>query len=231
MERRSSDYPISKLIQAALASSGLRGGELAHKLGYRNVAGGLRALDTWLQTGSGHPDVLKRLMSEFGLSIETVNEAIQKTNDLFDAEERLEKAKREKRERERFQPYVLVEVFNRIPSTGITFLAWGAIRIRFIYLDSSYAVLSEDTWSRVQQKVRDHYIEKGGEILFFGAISGYRFVPDWDQSWMLSVDGSILEHDPGHFDIPFRPTVSLKGRALPFVKSQMPSDVAEREGK
>jgi hypothetical protein len=217
MERRSSDYPISKLIQSTLANSGLRGGEVAHKLGYRNVTGGLRAVDTWLQTGSGHPDALKRLVKEFGLSIETVNEALKKTNDLFQAEDKLAKAKREKRERERFKPYILIEVFNTIPSSGITILAWTGVSVRFIYLDSTYAVLSEDTWSRVQQKVRDHYTQNGGKIMFFGAVSGYRFVPDWDQSWLLSVDGTILEHDPSHFEIPFRATVSLKGRPFPWL--------------
>ena len=121
MERRCSDYPISKLLQATLAHSGLRGGEVAQKLGYRNAAGGFRAVDTWLETGTGNPDVLKRFVNGFGLSLEAVNEAIQKTNDVFEAEEARQKAEREERERDTFQPYILIEVSNRVPD-GITIL-------------------------------------------------------------------------------------------------------------
>ena len=220
MERRCSDYPISKLIQATLADSGLRGGEVAQKLGYRNAAGGFRAVDTWLETGTGNPDVLKRLVNGFGISLEAVNEAIQKTNDVFEAEEARQKAEREERERDTFQPYILIEVFNRVPD-GITMLGvTSGIHIRFIYLGSRYAALSEDTWRRVRQKVQDHYAKNGGKIMFFGEISGYRFVPDWDQSWRLSVDGTILQHVPGHFEIPFGVSAGLRGRGrLPVLGS------------
>jgi hypothetical protein len=215
MERRSSDYPISKFIKAVIAQSELRGAEFMHTLGYRNAASGFRALDQWLDTGAGHPDVLKRLVNAFGVSVESINQAIQETNERFEVESARALAAWETRERARFSPYIHVEVFNTRPTNAITVLALTGGAVRLIRLHVSYAVVSEDTLSRVQEIVREHYTRNEGKIMFFGEVSGYRFVPDWNQSWRLSVDGTILEHDEKHFVLPFRSGASLRRDLLP----------------
>ena len=55
-----SDYSISELIYRVFEESGLKRSQFISGLGYRNITGGLRSLDRWLQTGTGDPLMIDR---------------------------------------------------------------------------------------------------------------------------------------------------------------------------
>lgn len=50
-----SHYPISQLIHKVVRDSGSKRSQFITSLGYRNITGGLRSFDHWLETGTDDP--------------------------------------------------------------------------------------------------------------------------------------------------------------------------------
>ena len=84
-------------------------------LGYRRVNSALRALDHWLQTGSGDAEVLRRVQRVYGRAQE-VQQARLATEQLHAQERAVAAQEAERHARVRFQPYVYVETSEPRPS-------------------------------------------------------------------------------------------------------------------
>src|ERR1035438_8752274 len=69
MSRCASHYQISQLIFWVFQESGLKRSHFAAGLGYRNITGGLRSLDAWLQTGTGDPLLIERLVQSYEVDL------------------------------------------------------------------------------------------------------------------------------------------------------------------
>ena len=74
------------------------------------------------------------------------------------------------------------------------------LRMKLLKLPDDWLDLAPDECLvAVQKYVREYYAEKRGECMFFGRITGFRFVHSYDESTRLGIDGHIVAHEPGHF--------------------------------
>ena len=201
MIRRTSKYPVSQLISEILHKSGPKPSEFIRSIGYRNVNGGFRALDQWLQTGSGDPNFVGRLVRVYGHAQELQN-ALTETGRMKRREAELAAIERERKERADFKPYIFVESSLQTP-TFITAAALVGCRMKFIRLPDQCLELSDtDQLLEVQDIVRRHYLENSGQCPLFGDITGYRFIQTYDMSIRLDIHGSVIARESGHFRIP-----------------------------
>lgn len=213
MTRRASHYPISLLVLDIFRNSGTKPSAFIHSIGYRNLNGGFRSLDEWLQSGSGNPEFLRRLVEAYGHAEELRN-ALMETAEVKRYEAELAAQETERRERANFKPYIFVESSLRTP----TFIAAAALTgcsMKFIWLPEDCLGISElDLLMNVQRVVREHYRENTGQCLLFGEITGYRFVHTYDASIRLAIDGNVISREIGHFKIPLSVGVQIGGKYI-----------------
>lgn len=211
MTRRTSKYPTSILICDILNNSGLKPAAFIRAIGYRNVNGGFRALDEWLQTGCGDPTFLRRLVTAYGRPDE-IRDMLIKTAEVKEHEAVLAAQEKKRHERLHFRPYVFVESSLRTPSS-ITIAGLLGCRMKFIRLpDYCLEMRDEDQLTAVQDIVRRHYQENHGQCPLFGDITGYHFVNNYDESIRLAAHGSVISREVGHFEIPLHVGVRIGGK-------------------
>src|ERR1022692_1414550 len=106
MTRGPSDYQISLFIYRIFQESGLKRFHFIASLGYRNVSGGLRSLDRWLQSGTGDPLLIECLVQAHGIDPATVRIALSETNAQHESEYDEAVRNREEWDRQHFRQYV-----------------------------------------------------------------------------------------------------------------------------
>ena len=199
MPRCASHYSISQLIYRAFKESGLKRSRFIAGLGYRNITGGLRSLDRWLERGEGDPLFIERLVQAHGIDPATVRRALAETDAQQKAEYDEEVRDRELWDREHFRQYVFVETLPCVVQSSFTVAAIVAPALKTIRLPESF--IAEPGSAQIQyvsDLVRAHFDGRGGKLSLFGPIIGYRYVNAYDQSIRLDVAGNVIEPVTGH---------------------------------
>ena len=118
MPRCASHYSISQLIYRAFKESGLKRSRFIAGLGYRNITGGLRSLDRWLDCGEGDPLLIERLVHAHGIDPATVRRALVETEAQHKAEYDEAVRDRELWDREHFLQSVFVKTLPGVIQIG-----------------------------------------------------------------------------------------------------------------
>jgi plasmid maintenance system antidote protein VapI len=112
-----SDLAIAALIQSRMTELGLSRGEFAKRLGYKNLAKGIRRIDALcegdIEGTNQFLDVLPRALET---SAETVKRALEQTARELELAEKQEAEARENIWRESFRPHAIILTEDTVPS-------------------------------------------------------------------------------------------------------------------
>ena len=112
-----SDLAIAALIRSRLTELGLSRGEFAKRLGYKNIAKGIRRIDAMFE---GNIEGTKQFMDVLPQALETSAEivrlALNQTVREIELAEQKEAEARDKIWRENFRPHAIILTERTVPS-------------------------------------------------------------------------------------------------------------------
>jgi hypothetical protein len=112
-----SDLAIATLVRSRMIELGLSRGELAKRLGYKNIAKGIRRIDAWRDGDlEGTKQFLDVLPQALEVSAETVKRALDQTVRELESAEKQEAEARDKIWRENFRPHAIILTERTVPS-------------------------------------------------------------------------------------------------------------------
>ena len=207
MSQGASQYPISQFLSELMDDYNFTPIELVNALGYRdNADKGLRRLNLWLETGSGHDRILKEISTVYPAHADRLEEAVAATK----AEAEAEWLERCKAEEGRFRPYLHADGEKTVPS-GITIFgisgghaAWTTIQIQKAIL----VLPLEEQLAAVPELMAEYRRRFNGDCPFFGKLTGFKFVRLLDY-YQFDKDGIFIKHvekpyRTGYVEISFR---------------------------
>lgn len=209
--RTPSDYPISKLISDVFNNSGLRPAAFVLKLGYKNVNNGVAKLDRWIKEGTGTSFFLGQLVQTFGVPADDIRKALKKTKAMAEKEEEAAEQKAEELREKNFVPWIYIETYEKLPRQ-VCFFALTGGRSKYIDLSQAFLGMEKERAIRiVSWLVSRHYKKTSGKALFFGPISGYRFVRTFEENILFDSKGRQLEVVQSRFKMPLSFGWSFRG--------------------
>jgi hypothetical protein len=112
-----SDLAIAALIRSRMTELGLSRGEFAKRLGYKNIAKGIRRIDALCDGDlEGTKQFLDVLPQALETSAETVKRALDQTGREIELAEKQEADARDKIWRENFRPHAIILTERTVPS-------------------------------------------------------------------------------------------------------------------
>jgi hypothetical protein len=134
-----SNLAIAALIRSRMTELGLSRGEFAKRLGYKNIAKGIRRIDA-LREGDleGTKQFLDTLPQALETSAETVTRAFEQTVREIELAEKQEAETREKIWRENFCPHAIILTERTVPSPIFVAAIVGVEKLLRIDLDATH---------------------------------------------------------------------------------------------
>jgi hypothetical protein len=138
-----SDLAIATLIRSRTIELGLSRGEFAKRLGYKNIAKGIRRIDA-LRDGDikGSKQFLDVLSQALEISAETVERALDQTVREIELAEKREAEARDKIWRENFRPHTIILTERTVPSPIFVAAMIGVEKLLRIDLDATQGPVS-----------------------------------------------------------------------------------------
>ena len=133
-----SDLAIAALVRSRMAELGLSRGEFVKRLGYKNIAKGIRRIDVLCDGDlEGTKHFLDVLPQALETSAETVKLALEQTVREIDLAEKHEAEARDKIWRENFCPHAIILTERTVPSPIFVAAMIGVEKLLRIDLDLS----------------------------------------------------------------------------------------------
>ena len=180
-----SALPIGTLIRVRMSELDLSRGELAKRLGYRNLARGIRRIDALCD---GDIERTKHLFELLPQALETSPESVKRAleeslREIKSAEEQEAEA-REKLWRENFRPHVIIVAERTIPSPIFVAALLGVERLLRIDLDLTHRPVSfvEQALERLPEGV-----------IAFGRTTGFVINYSPEQAVKFDCEGQPIE--------------------------------------
>jgi transcriptional regulator with XRE-family HTH domain len=138
-----SDLAIAALIRSRMTELGLSRGEFAKRLGYKNIAKGIRRIDALCEGDiEGTKQLLDVLPQALETSAETVKRALDQTVHEIDLAEKHEAEARDKIWRENFCPHAIILTERTVPSPIFVAAIVGVEKLLRIDLDATQGPVS-----------------------------------------------------------------------------------------
>jgi hypothetical protein len=138
-----SNLAIATLIQSRMTELGLSRGEFAKRLGYKNIAKGIRRIDALCDGDlEGTKQFLDVLPQALETSADTVKRALEETVREIELVERQEAETRDKIWRENFRPHAIILTERSVPSPIFVAALIGVEKLLRIDLDASQGPVS-----------------------------------------------------------------------------------------
>ncbi len=138
-----SDLAIAILIRSRLTELGLSRGEFAKRLGYKNIAKGIRRIDAMFE---GNIEGTKQFMDVLPQALETSAEivtlALDQTVREIELAEKHEAEARDKSWRENFRPHAIILTERTVPSPIFVAAIIGVEKLLRIDLDPTQGPVS-----------------------------------------------------------------------------------------
>jgi hypothetical protein len=174
---REDAYPISRFILDRARTLGLTRGDLAARLGYRNISKAHRALSSTLTTGTVPPHMAAHLAGALEADEPLMAAVMAATQRQQEDEARSRLLARETAYRTAFKPQLRIETARTVPQPIFVTALVGTARLRLVALPDEVWCASGDERDRlVKQAIQAHYRERRGSVPAFGAIIGYTLV-------------------------------------------------------
>ena len=184
--------PLGRLIRERMKELGLRRGQLAARLGYRNISKGCRRLEQ-VSSGdlAGKEALLAKLPGALDLPREVVAKAIQETIEEIERAQRAEEERAEARWRADFTPHAIITTERSVPSPIFVVAFFGTDWLKRIDLEVALPVNA--IHRQIQDVIQRRLARWDGQIPCFGAATGY--VINWtpDRAERFDLPGTRLE--------------------------------------
>ena len=170
-------YPIGRFILERALALGISRSELVHRLGYRQIGNGPRALAEMLTTGTIPPQIAKHLADALQVEDAIIAAVVSATARQQQDEASQRILAREVAYRTAFGPHLRCETTRTIPEPLFIAALLGTARLRHVEVSSKIWNASADDRDRLAKRaIQDHYGERDGYVPAFGAIVSYTFV-------------------------------------------------------
>lgn len=206
-----SAYAIGRLILGEMDRQRLSRVELARRFG-PNIAKGLRRIDRLADTGFDAV-LVPKLARALCIDQQAVDEALIETEAEIAREHDEARQRQDNHERETFRPHIFVETAHQIPDPVLIGVL-GYERLKRIPVpDALTRMLLDDQIAWVRRTVIGHFIQHGGQVKAFGAITGYIYRRTWDDAVRLDpIDGRLANwFEPRPLEM--RPRLGQKRRS------------------
>jgi transcriptional regulator with XRE-family HTH domain len=138
-----SDLAIAALIRSRLTELGLSRGEFAKRLGYKNIAKGIRRIDAMFEGNiEGTKQFMDALPQALETSAEIVTLALDQTVREIELAEQQEAEARDKSWRENFRPHAIILTERTVPSPIFVAAIIGVEKLLRIDLDPTQGPVS-----------------------------------------------------------------------------------------
>ena len=138
-----SNLAIATLIRSRMIELGLSRGEFAKRLGYKNIANGIRRIDALCEGDiDGTKHFLDALPQALETSAETVKLALDQTVREIELAEKQEAETRDKIWRENFCPHAIILTEQTVPSPIFVAAMIGVEKLLCIDLDATQGPVS-----------------------------------------------------------------------------------------
>ncbi len=151
-----SDLAIATLIRSRMTELDLSRGEFAKRLGYKNVAKGIRRIDALCDGNiDGTKQFLDALPQALETSADTVKRALDQTVRELELAEKQEAEARDKIWRENFCPHAIILTEHTVPSPIFVAAMIGVEKLLRIDLDATQGSVSfvRQTLDRLPERV------------------------------------------------------------------------------
>jgi len=170
-------FPLGRFILDRARALAISRTELVHRLGYRQIGNGHRALGEMLTTGTAPPQIAKHLADALEVDEATVAAITTATARRQHDEQSQRTLAREIAYRTAFRPHLRCESERAIPEPVFVAALLTSARLRLVGLPPETWQVSADERDRLLKRaIRDHYREHAGRVTAFGAILGYTVV-------------------------------------------------------
>jgi hypothetical protein len=170
-------YPISRLLVNRARALGLTRGDLARRLGYRDLSDAHRALANALKTATLPAHMRKHIAGALELDEAVIDSVVESTSRQRQDEWRASLLAEEKEHMARFQPHLRTETARTVPQPIFVAALIGTARLRLVEVPSEIWDASADERHRLlKQVIRDHYRAHKAHVVPFGAILSYTLV-------------------------------------------------------
>jgi hypothetical protein len=195
MSQGVSHYPISLFLNDLVGRYGPSRPEFIQALGYRNLERGLNRLNPWLESGDGFERVLRQIRIKFPEVAAGLDESLQATKAVKDAERQKAFYETCQSQRATFKPFIHVlgevTVPNGICVFGLTggHERWTTIKV----VPSVLALPLDELLAYLPELMRGYLVEYGGNCPFFGKVTGFLYVRCMDY-FQFNREGQFIEH-------------------------------------
>lgn len=168
-------YPISAFVKKHMKKKGLSREELASRMGYQNITKGVEKIDLLIEEGSYNRFIYLNLATALD-----VNPLVARK--LFKLTDKLKRNSERERLRAGFTPHLLVLNENESPAKSSLVEIFGYERLKKIKLPPNIVTLStEEQLKLIRETIRKHFKELAGKTAFFGKITGYKYMKDFEE--------------------------------------------------
>jgi hypothetical protein len=175
-----SDLAIATLVRSRMIELGLSPGELAKRLGYKNLAKGIRRINA-LRDGDleGTKQFLDVLPQALETSAETVERALDQTVREIELAEKHEAEARDKIWRENFCPHAIILTERTVPSPIFVAAMIGVEKLLRIDLDATQGPVSfvRQVLGRLPERV-PAFGKTAGFVINYSPDMAVRFDPN-----------------------------------------------------
>src|SRR6266404_8359585 len=170
-------YPIGRFILDRARALGMSRTDLVHRLRYRDIGSGHKALSAVLLTGVLAPHVANHLAEALEVDDAMVESVIGATTRQKRDEARGLRVESERAYCASFRPHLQVQTERAVPSPIFVAALLTVTRLRILRLPDEALIANDEARDGIIKNiVMDHWRENGGRVPAFGGIMGYVLV-------------------------------------------------------
>ena len=170
-------YPIGRFILERSRALGMSRTDLVHRLRYRDIGSGHKALSAVLLTGVLAPYVANHLACALEADDALIGAVIDATTRQKRDEAHVRRVESEQAYRDSFRPHLQVQTERYVPSPIFIAALLTVARLRTVRLpDKALSANGEARDRIIKNIIIDHWHDNGGRVPAFGGITGYVLV-------------------------------------------------------
>jgi hypothetical protein len=170
-------YPIGRFILHRARELGMSRNDLVHRLGYRDIGSGHKALNALLLTGVIAPHIAKHLANALEVDDALVESVVGATTCQKHDEARVRRVESERAYLASFRPHLQVQTERAVPSPIFVAALLTVARLRTVSLPEEALTANDEARDRIiKTTIIDHWCENCGRVPAFGGITGYVLV-------------------------------------------------------
>src|SRR3984893_5398365 len=170
-------YPIGRFILERSRALAMSRTDLVHRLRYRDIGSGHKALSAVLLTGVLAPHVANHLAEALEADDALVRSVIDATMRQKRDEARGLRVESERAYRASFRSHLQVQTERAVPSPIFVAALLTVARLRIVHLPDEALTANEEARDNIIKTIIiEHWRENGGHVPAFGEITGYVLV-------------------------------------------------------